>query len=364
MRPVHFLISQTADLRNGDPLFGAKGPGILLAAAIGALATLLAAWEPVHQWGLSALTLAIALGVVFGNTLFPAVTARATPGVDYARTILLRAGIVLYGFRISMADLTSVGWHGFVIAAAMVALVYGSAIWMGTRWLGLDRRTSMLIGAGSAICGAAAVMATQPVARGEEHQVSIAVATVVVFGTLSMVLYPLLYPWLGMSEYAFGLYAGSTVHEVAQVVAIGDSIGHAATQAAVVEKMLRVMLLAPFLLLLSVQSAAMEPSAERGKSHWQRAVACGRAVRIPWFAVAFIGVTCLHSWVPLPEKLVGAIIQLDTFLLATAMVAMGMCTRVSSLKRAGVKPLQLAGMLFLVLTAGGYAVNSWVLQYL
>ncbi len=242
-----FMHSLVASLP-GFSFLRTSGPGLLLAALLAAMAAWLAQWGPMVQMGLSAMTLAIALGMVVGNTVFPSVSDHTGAGVDFARSALLRAGIVLYGFRISLHDIGAVGWPGLLIAAAMLALTFSIAVHVGTRWLGLDRQTAVLIGAGSAICGAAAVMATQPVVRGEEHKVSMAVATVVVFGTLSMVLYPLIYPYLGLSAHAFGLFAGSTIHEVAQVVAVGEAAGPAAANAAVVEKMLRVMMLAPFLM--------------------------------------------------------------------------------------------------------------------
>src|SRR5690606_32374158 len=142
------------------------------------------------------------------------------------------------------------------------------------------RETSMLIGAGSAICGAAAVIAAEPVVRAQPHKVSVAVATVVVFGTLGMFLYPWLYPYLGLGEHAFGVYAGSTIHEVAQVVVAGRAVGEAAGSAAVIEKMLRVMLLAPFLLLLSSR-LSREANAGSGEK---------AGIVIPWFAVLFVAV--------------------------------------------------------------------------
>jgi len=332
-----------------------RGPGLLLAALLAAMAALLAQWGPMLQMGLSAMTLAIALGMLVGNTAFPSVADRAGAGVDFARSVLLRAGIVLYGFRISLHDIGAVGWPGLLIGMAMVALTFGIAVYVGTRWLGLDRQTAALIGAGSAICGAAAVMATQPVVRGEEHKVSIAVATVVVFGTLSMVLYPLVFPYLGLSEHAFGLFAGSTIHEVAQVVAVGETVGPAAANAAVVEKMLRVMMLAPFLMWLSFQSAASMKGATSFKACWKQ-------VRIPWFAVLFIAVSAVHSLDVLPHALVEGLVQLDTLLLATAMAAMGLRTSAVSLRRAGVQPLKLGALLFVFLTVGGYGVNALVLS--
>ncbi|PIF74385.1 putative integral membrane protein (TIGR00698 family) [Variovorax sp. 54] len=332
------------------------GPGVLLAAVLAAAAALLAEWPPMVGLGLSALTLAIALGMVAGNTVFPAVSDRTGAGVDFARSVLLRAGIVLYGFRISLSDIGAVGWPGVLIAGAMVALTFGLAVRIGTRWLGLDRETAALIGAGSAICGAAAVMATQPVVRGEEHKVSIAVATVVVFGTLSMVLYPLIYPYLGLTEHAFGLFAGSTIHEVAQVVAVGEAVSPGAANAAVVEKMLRVMMLAPFLMGLSFRVAASKSAPGAASLR-----ACWRQVRVPWFAVLFIGVSAVHSLDVLPRALVAALVQLDTLLLATAMAAMGLRTSAASLRKAGAQPLKLGALLFVFLTVGGYAVNAAVL---
>ena len=126
----------------------------------------------------------------------------------------------------------------------------------------------MLIGAGSSICGAAAVMAAEPVVRGRADQVTVAVSTVVVFGTIAIFLYPVLYHLnvFGISSpAAYGLFAGSTIHEVAQVVAAGRAIGEQAAATAVITKMVRVMLLAPFLLGLSVYlSRESQPSGSRG----------------------------------------------------------------------------------------------------
>lgn len=325
-------------------------PGLLLSALLAALAALLSQWQPLSQLGLSALTLAIALGMLAGNNIFPALPAQTVAGVDLARSTLLRAGIVLYGLRISLQDIAAVGWPGLLIGMLVLALTFVIAVHVGTRWLGLDRQTAILIGAGSAICGAAAVMATQPLVRGEEHKVSIAVATVVVFGTLAMLLYPLAYPYLGLSQHAFGLYAGSTIHEVAQVVAVGQSIGPEAANAAVVGKMLRVMLLAPFLLGLSLQSAA----ANRATASFRT---CCAQVHIPWFALLFIAVSAVHSLKLLPTALVAALVQLDTLLLATAMAAMGLRTRIASLRQAGLQPLKLGLVLFVFLAVGGYCIN-------
>ena len=324
--------------------------GLALAALIAALAMWGAGLPVFQRLGLSALTLAIVAGIVLGNTVFPRIAPFSQEGVDFARNRLLRLGIVLYGFRITFQQIGHIGWAGVLIDALVIVATFTLAVRLGTRVFGLDRQTAMLIGAGSAICGAAAVMAAEPVVRGQAHKVSVAVATVVVFGTLSMFVYPLLYPWLQLSETAYGLYAGSTIHEVAQVVVAGRAVGEAAASSAVIEKMLRVMMLAPFLVVLGSRLGAEEGSEAAGK----------RRITIPWFALLFVGASGLNSLRLLPAGLVDAILQLDTVLLAMAMAALGLRTHVGAIRQAGVRPILLASVLFLFLVVGGYAINRLV----
>ena len=323
--------------------------GLALVAAIAALATWAADLPAVQGLGLSALTLAIVAGIALGNTVFPKVAVHTAAGVDFAKAMLLRTGIVLYGFRITFQDIAAVGVAGVVVDVLVMASVFALAVQLGTRVLRMDRQTAMLIGAGSAVCGAAAVMAAEPVVRAQAHKVSVAVATVVVFGTTGMFLYPLLFPHLGLSEHAYGVFAGSTIHEVAQVVVAGRAVGEAAASAAVIEKMLRVMLLAPFLVLLSLWLRRGEPAAG------------GQArINVPWFAVLFVAVAAFNSLQLLPPAWVRAILQLDGLLLAMAMAALGLRTQAAAIRQAGAKPLVLASLLFAWLLFGGLAINLGV----
>ncbi|MHB1098983.1 MAG: YeiH family protein [Burkholderiales bacterium] len=320
--------------------------GIVLSVMLAAGGTTLADMSWAKHLGLSGLTLAILLGIFVGNTFFGRIAHHAAKGVDFSRSTLLRAGIIFFGFRISFQQIAQVGWAGIVIDATMVFLTFLLAVQLGQRVFRLDRQTSMLIGAGSAICGAAAVLATEPVVRGQAHKVSVAVATVVVFGTISMFLYPALYPHLGLSVQEYGVYAGSTIHEVAQVVAAGSTVNEHAADTAVIEKMMRVMMLAPFLLALS--------SFGEGKEE------AGRRITIPWFAVLFIvasGVNSLHVF---SSAVIQHINAIDTILLSTAMGALGLRTHAGAIRQAGLKPLMLASMLFVFLVIGGYAVNRIV----
>lgn len=361
----------SGDLAGVGPRIRAALPGLALAGTLAGAAIGLARlnWFVTH--GISALTLAIVLGMLLGNTFYPRVAATGAAGVGYAKQRLLRLGIILYGLRLTFQDIGQVGVAGVLIDALVLGGTFGLAWLLGTRVFGLDRNTAMLIGAGSAICGAAAVMATEPVVRGRAEQVTVAVSTVVVFGTLAIFLYPALYHLntqfglLAMSPGAYGLYAGSTIHEVAQVVAAGRAIGEEAANTAVIAKMVRVMMLAPFLFILSAylsRSTASGISAlgTAAKSNGQRR---GRIV-IPWFALGFVVVAGINSLALLPRALVGTGIDIDTFLLAMAMAALGLTTHVSAIRQAGIKPLALAALLALWLMVGGLAINCLVSLWL
>lgn len=325
-------------------------PGLMFSALLALAAMGLAESAPAKSLGMGALTVAIVLGIFIGNSPLARFDALFHPGADFARTRLLRAGVILYGFRVSFQDIAAIGWSGGLLAGLIVTLTFLLAVWLGTRVFRLDTETSMLIGAGSAVCGAAAVLAAAPVVRGSAQQVTIAISTVIVFGTLGMFLYPVLYPYLSLSERAFGLYVGSTMHEVAQVMVAAGAAGEEALGVAVIEKMLRVMMLVPFLLLLSrhVAIRGVDQDGFSGARH------------VPWFAVLFVFVIGVNSLNMVPQRVVAVIHHLDLMLLATAMVALGVQTKALAIRRAGFRPLLLALALFGFLGLGGYALNRLV----
>lgn len=331
-----------------------RWPGLALCAALAALSLWLSGrpWPQAH--GLGALTLAIVLGLVVGNAMGARWSAPAAPGITLCKQQLLRLGVVLYGLRLTFQDVGQVGVAGVLIDALVLSSTFALAAWAGPRWFGMERDAAMLVGAGSAICGAAAVMATAPVLRVRAEQVSVAVATVVMFGTVAMFGYPLLYrlglqAGLGVDALHFGVFTGSTVHEVAQVVVAGQAIGEPAAAAAVITKMVRVMMLAPFLLLLSAW-----------RTHQATGTARPRRIAVPWFAFGFLLLTTLNSLVSWPSAWHAIALRLDDVLLAMAMVALGLTTRFGMLRRAGAAPLLLAALLMAWLVLAGGAINLGV----
>lgn len=333
-----------------------KLPGLLFITLMTFVFLQLASLPAVSRWGLGSLTLAMVGGALLGNTLYPWLQRYCDDGVNWSKHHLLRLGIVLYGFRLSLQHIASLGISGLIIDALVLTTTFILACYLGKTLFGLDDKTVYLIGAGSSICGAAAVLATAPTVKAEGDSVAIAVATVVIFGTIAMFLYPCLYhltvtgDYLPVSPQIFGVYIGSTVHEVAQVVAAGHSISPEVENTAVIGKMLRVMLLAPFLILLGGHLQRRNRSIETEKT----------PLAFPWFAVGFIAVAGFNSLQWLPDTWLTVLNQIDNLLLAMAMGALGVTTRFSAVRRAGVKPLLLALLLFIWLIIGGAGINLGV----
>ena len=330
----------------------AKGlvPGLLLGMSVAALAYGLSQAGWAKEAGLGALTLAIVFGALIGNVFPQTGTRPFLAGLAFSQSRLLRFGVALYGFNLSAQQILQVGKSGVLVDVLMVTTTLLCGWFVGTRLLKMERETVILTTAGSAICGAAAVVAMAPVLGVDEDSLaeksSVAVATVVLFGTLAMLVYPLLYPWLGRVGLDFGTYVGSTVHEVAQVMAVGNALGSEVAASAVIVKMIRVMLLIPFLLLLGTLVTAR-----------RRGPAASRPLAVPWFAFAFVAIAGFNSLHLLPPEWVQLLRNIGQWLLAVAMVALGVGTTWQRVRRAGIRPLILGACLFLHLVCVGGFIN-------
>src|SRR5579862_8646236 len=323
----------------------AAGTALSLSAALLAWAAATLPWN--HRLQLSPLTLAIVAGMLVGNAIPRRLLEGLQPGLRFSQQKLLRLGIVLYGIRLTVRDVSNLGPRALVLDLTVIASVLLIGYWLGTRVFGLDKDTALLVSAGSGICGAAAVLATERVIESESHKVSVAVATVVVFGTIAMFLYPVLYPMTGFTERQFGIYTGATVHEVAQVLAAGRAVSQAASDTAVITKMLRVLLLAPVLVIIS-------------RVRNRGAAGAARPIKFPWFVFWFGAVIVAQSLVTLAPVARKHLIDLDTILLSSAMFALGTGTRWQQLRQAGTKPLLLAAAIFAGLVSGGWLVTKFL----
>jgi len=331
--------------------------GIFFVAIFAAAATMIAQLQAVSALGISPLVVGIVIGIFYANTLHNKIPSAWESGITFSAKKILRFAIVFYGFRITFQQIAEVGIDGFMVSLIMLSTTFVLGTYAGIKFFKMDRDTSMLSASGASVCGAAAVLATEPVLKAQEHKTAVAVSMVVLFGTIAMFLYPVLYTTgiLDMSAREFGIYVGGTIHEVAQVVAVPASVpglDAEAANAAVIVKMTRVIMIAPMLILLGfyLSYTARKEGGEAGKV----------GLVIPWFAVYFIGVAGFNSLEIVPVNIVNIINEVDTFLLTMAMTALGMGTRFAKFKGLGLAPLYTAGLMFAWLVIGGYFITKWV----
>jgi len=331
--------------------------GVFFVALLALIATNIAEFAVFQQLALSPLIIGIVLGMLLGNAIGKNSPKEWQSGIVFSTKTVLRAGIVFYGFRLTFQDVASVGVSGVLLSLTIVSTTFIFGYLVGTKLLKIDRDTSILISAGSSICGAAAVLATEPLLKAEPYKTSVAVATVVFFGTVAMFFYPFLYQsgFLELSDKTMGGYLGGTLHEVAHVIGAGFAINDNVANTAVIVKMLRVMLLAPFLILLGIwlQRKVMTLSTEEDFTKPN--------ITIPWFAFGFIAIVGFNSLDLLDKNVVEDINNLDTFALTMAMTALGMETRIEKFKEVGFKPIYLATILFLWLMIPGYFLTIFLL---
>jgi uncharacterized integral membrane protein (TIGR00698 family) len=326
--------------------------GILFVALFAIAAKQLASFGIFAQLGLSPLIIGIMLGMLYGNTLHSKLPVEWHEGINFSARRILRLAIILYGFSITIQEVMSIGWQGMTIAVTVVTTILSVGFFVGTRVLKMDNQTALLTAAGSAICGAAAILAIEPVIKAKGHHTAVAVATVVIFGTLAMFVYPLLVELhiFNLSPFGTGLFFGGTIHEVAQVVGATGGLGNTVAQYAVIEKMTRVLLIVPVILIIGYIVVRNEPLSTGQTSP-------SFVKTVPWFAVGFLAVGLFNSLHLLPKSWVDVIREIDTFLLTMAMVGLGMQTQFSKMKAVGPKAFILATILFIILISGGYLLT-------
>ena len=329
--------------------------GVLLMALFACAAFYLGDMRFAKALSFSPMIVGIILGMLYANSLRNNLPETWTPGIVFCSKRILRFGIILYGFKLTFQDITAVGLPAIIIDAIVVTATILIGLFVG-RLLKMDRSIALLTACGSAICGAAAVMGVDGAIRPKPYKTAVAVATVVIFGTLSMFLYPVLYRAgvFDLPAQQMGIFAGSTI---AHVVGAGNAMGAAISDNAIIVKMIRVMMLVPVLLVIAFFVA--KDVAKREGTEGQK-----NKIQVPWFAIMFLLVICFNSFNLLPEEVVKGIVTLDTFLLTMAMTALGAETSIDKFKKAGFKPFLLAAIIYCWLIGGGYCLARFVVPML
>lgn len=323
--------------------------GILLIVLFSFSAFYIADFEFIKNLSFSPLIVGIILGMLYANSLRNHLPETWVPGIKFCTKQVLRTGIVLYGFKLTFQSVINIGPQALLIDAIIVSATIILGVFLG-KLLKMDKDTALLTSIGSSICGAAAVLGAEPVVKSQPYKAAVAVSTVVIFGTISMFLYPALYRagLFNLTAAQMGLYTGATLHEVAHVVGAGNAMGANISDPAIIVKMIRVMMLAPVLVILSFLLSRFAAAGINKESRVKS------EITIPWFAFLFLAVIGFNSLDLLPKGLVTAINQFDTFLLTMAMTALGAESSFEKFKKAGAKPFLLAFLLYAWLFFGGY----------
>ncbi len=336
--------------------------GVLLIALFSCAAFYIGDTALMRQLSFSPLIIGIILGMLYANSLRNRLPETWVPGILLSSKQLLRLGIILYGFRLTFQNIVDVGLSAIIIDAIVVLVTIIGGIFVG-RLLKMDKDVALLTSVGSGICGAAAVLGAEATIKSKPYKTAVAVSTVVIFGTISMFIYPVLYRngVLEVSANQMGVYTGATLHEVAHVVGAGNAMGKEISDVAIIVKMLRVIMLVPVLLLLGYWASGVKKKlqSDAGTQH----ESSGK-LTIPWFALGFLAVIGFNSFNLLPAGVIDFINGLDTFLLTMAMTALGAETNIEKFKKAGAKPFVLALILYGWLMIGGYALVKFVAPYL
>lgn len=298
-------------------------PGLALAFAIAGLSILVRNATGIAA--LNAVVVALVLGLVIGNTMGAKPILK--PGIAYAVRPVLRAAIVLLGLQVTLGQLWQLGPAALGLAVAVVALTLPFTIWLGNL-LGVDRALSQLIGTGTAICGASAIVAANQVARGKDEDVTYALAVITLCGTASLILFPMLADPLGLDARTYGLWSGAAIHEVVQAVGAAAAGGPVSSQSGTVMKLARVFLLAPAVLALGWWVAR-----QRGGE------AAGVRAPVPWFAFGFLALVALGSTGLVPTIAVDASRFLVPLMLAASVAALGLSTDLKALRARGGAPM-------------------------
>lgn len=327
--------------------------GVLLITLFSCAAFYIGDMGFVKSLSFSPMIVGIILGMLYANSLRNNLPETWVPGIQFCSKRILRIGIILYGFRLTFQNVVEVGIPAICIDAIIVAVTICGGVMIG-RLMKMDRGIALLTSVGSGICGAAAILGTESAIKVKPYKTAVAVSTVVIFGTIAMFLYPILYRngIVDLTPQEMGIFTGSTVHEVAHVVGAGNAMGKEVSDPAIIVKMIRVMMLVPVLLIISysVMRAAIKSGDASGRGK----------ISMPWFAILFLVVIGFNSLDLLPAGLVDFINTFDTFLLTMAMTALGAETSIDKFRKAGAKPFILAFILFVWLMGGGYVLAKYV----
>ncbi len=322
-------------------------PGLLLCVALATAGFFLADLPWVKQTlHVSALLIVILLGMAWKSLLPEPLVL--LPGIRMAQRPILRWAVAGLGFRLSVGELWAIGGPALIVIliSTVSALCFG---WWIARRLGVPEKLGILLGVGSSICGASAVVAADSVVQGERRDAAVSLGIITLLGTVGIVVYPWIGRALEMPEFVYGVWAGASLHEMAQVVAAGFGVSDEAGRVATVVKLARISLLAPVVLYLGWSLR-----------HQHKAAGQAKVAPVPWFLVLFVIFAGINSLGIIPARLLDIILRADLWLLCVGMAGVGLQTGFSDLRSAGGRAIWAGVLQWVFLAAVAYGLAMWL----
>ncbi|MDQ0270407.1 YeiH family protein [Cytobacillus purgationiresistens] len=293
------------------------------------------------------LVLAIVLGIIWSHTVN--VQPQYLSGIEFSSKKLLRIGIILLGMRLNLGDIYEAGIFPFLYASILLSMTL-AVVYALARLFKVDKTLSILTACGTAICGAAAIVAIAPLVKAKENVTAVSVAVIAVLGTLFTILYTLLFPMLPLTTYQFGIFSGGTLHEIAHAIAASSAGGAESEDIAIVVKLTRVVLLVPVAVLIGLYVSKTENKTQEKKSF------SIKKLPIPWFIFGFLAMSAVNTSGILPEAIVNGSVTVSYLLLGMAMAGLGLKVELSVFKKLGFNIFYAAFLGTVVLMVIGFAL--------
>ncbi len=351
-----FITKWKKIIRQSSPLM----KGLFLAIGVAVVSRLLHKLipGPLLSKAISDVLLAVLLGLFIRNTL--GVSTSFEVGIKFALERVLRLGIILLGLRLSLQDVAVTGGAAILLVFTCIAVALSTAFIIG-RLFKIPPRLTALIGVGTAICGNTAIVATAPAIGAKEEEVSFAVAVITLFGLIAVIIYPIIGHALGLSDIAFGLWAGTAVNDTSQVVAVGAAHSQAALNVATIVKLMRNTIMAPLIILVGLLLNRKKTSGEEWLSTVPR-----EGILIPWFVIGFLSMSLIRTvgisagmlpqdinhpgTLQVASSILKAFDEIAKFAILTALAAVGLGTQHQVVLKIGLKPFTLGLCASLVLS--------------
>ncbi len=312
-------------------------PGILLATLIAVIAKVIEHFLPIHIIGASVIALFIGMGINY----FKKPAASMQGGLNFTSKKLLRVAIILLGASLSVETIIDVGKNSLIVMLFTLATCFGIGFFTG-KALGLNWKVSNLISAGTGICGGSAIAAIAPVIDADDTDIAFGMSATFIFDMIMILIFPIMGQMLGLTDMAYGLWAGTAVNDTSSVVAAGYAFSEAAGDYATMVKLTRTLSIIPTVLVFAAIGIHVKKK-ELAKLNENSTEKVSKKVNImsviPWFILGFLGLAAINSLGVLPVEVSNFLKEVSKFLMVMSLAAIGLKTDVKHMQKAGLRPM-------------------------